>query len=129
MCPAGGSGSARLAARASSQLPHPVPYVAAGRHADSDDAGLPVRSDVGTIRFEQSYGRATRCARCMALRAIGTRSGAAHVIPPAAAASYGRTAHHRAQLLHRRMGHGQRALIDGALEKPLYAAGNMPAAR
>ncbi len=92
-------------------------------------AGLPARSDVGTIRFEQSYGRATRCARCMALRAIGTRSGAAHVIPPAAAASYGRTAHSRAQLLHRRTGHDRRAPIDDALEKLLYAAGSTPAVR
>ena len=83
MRPAAGSGSDCLAARASSRLPYPFPHVAAGRHADSDDAGLLVRSDVGTIRFKQSYGPATQCARCMALKTIGTFSGAAHVSPPA----------------------------------------------
>ena len=65
----------------------------------------------------------------MALKAIGTLSGAAHVSPPAVAAWYGRTAHRRAWLPHHRTGHGQRALIDEALEKRLYAAGNTPAAR
>ena len=117
MCPAGGSGSARLAARASGQLPYPLPHVAAGRHAESVDAGLPVRSDVGTTRLKQSCGRAIQRARCMALKTIGTLSGAAHVSPPAVAASNGRT------------GHGRRALIDDAFAKPLYAAGNTPAAR
>ncbi len=65
----------------------------------------------------------------MTLETSGTLSGAAHVSPPAVAASYNRTAHRRAQLPHHRMGHDRRALIDDALEKPLYAAGNMPAAR
>ncbi len=53
----------------------------------------------------------------MALKTIGTLSGAAHVSPPAVAASNGRT------------GHGRRALIDDTFAKPLYAAGNTPAAR
>ncbi len=65
----------------------------------------------------------------MAVKNIGTLSGAAHVSPPAAAVCYGRTAHRRAQLPHRPMGHDRGALIDDALAKPLYAAGNMPAAR
>lgn len=35
----------------------------------------------------------------MTLETSGIRSGAAHFSPPAVAASYGRTAHRRAQLL------------------------------
>ncbi len=66
----------------------------------------------------------------MTLETSGTRSGAAHVSPPAVAASYGRMAHRRAQLLTTdRMGHDRGAVIDDALAKPFYAAGNMPAAR
>ena len=65
----------------------------------------------------------------MALKTIGTLSGAAHVSPPVVAAWYGRTAHRRAWLPHRCTGHDRRALIGNALEKPLYGAGSMPTAR
>jgi hypothetical protein len=101
----------------------------AGRHADSDHAGRLVRSDVGTTRLKQSCGRAIQRARCMALKTIGTLSGAAHVSPPVVAAWYRRAAHRRAWLPHHRTGHDRRALIGDALAKPLYAAGSMPAVR
>ena len=65
----------------------------------------------------------------MTLETIGILSGAARVSPPVVAASYGRTAHRRAKLLHHRTGHDRRALIDDAREKPPYAAGSMPTAR
>ena len=103
--------------------------MAAGRHADSDDAGIPVRSGAETILFKHSEGWATRCARGMTLAVIGIFSGAAHVSPPVVAAWYGGMAHRRAWLPHHRTGHDRRGLIDDALEKPLYAAGNTPAVR